>query len=375
MATSLFSRPNQARRTRRHIADQHPSNATLVPDPDPDEPDDDDDFRSISIAPSNASGHGHLRSPHPGSYPIFDDLLPSDVRELGPPSARGYHNTSQFREKSLHAPSPSKPQKKPSLGLKGLIRRTFSRKHASAPPTTKRVPSLAPAPSIRRSFRSPNLHNPNQLQVSNYPIHSAPPSPTPTVQATEVMDVNIPDEHTHHEDYNYTTATQQHTSSALGRRATAPPPRRRRSSRSSQSIRSFASSEPASLFNQHHTLRVHPAGSIDPNHQYPHPHPHPHAHTGARTRVFVPPAATATAARVPQRKRIFTGPWYNRRGDMWIGVGPGPGEFRALNTNEMTFHPNFQNYPSEHGQFMNADGDVMDAIQLRMIRRADMTDS
>jgi hypothetical protein len=357
MATSVFSRPNQARRSKRQIVDQHPSNATLVPD----EPD--DDFRPISVAPSNASGL--LRSPHPGSYPIFDDLLPSNVSELGAPSARGYHTTSQFREKPLHAPSPSRPQKKPTLTLKGvgkMLRRTFSRKHASAPPpTTKRVPSQSP--STRPSF-----HNPNQFQVSKYPIHSASPSPTPTVQATEVMDVNIPYEDTHpspfaspqsgvtpHEDY---TIPQQHTS-ALGRRATAPAPRRRRSS---QSIRSFASSEPASLSYQRavhpHTPRVHPAGPIDPN------------HPGSGTRLFVPPAAAA-AAPVPQRKRIFTGPWYNRRGDMWIGVGPGPGDFRTRNADEMTFHPNFQHFPSEYGHFMNADGDVMDAVALQMIRRSD----
>jgi len=36
----------------------------------------------------------------------------------------------------------------------------------------------------------------------------------------------------------------------------------------------------------------------------------------------------------------------------------------------MTFHPNFQNFPSEHGHFMNADGDIMDAVSLRMIYRA-----
>ena len=367
MAASIFSRPNQARRNRRNITDQHPSNATLVPD----ELDDDDDFRPISVAPSNASGHAHLRSPHPGTYPIFDDLLPSNVNELGPPSARGYHTTSQFREKPLHAASPSKPQKKPSLSLKGvgkIFRRTFSRKHTSAPPpTSKRVPSVALSTSSRLSFR-----NPNYPQVSTYPIHSAPPSPTPTVQATEVMDVNIPDEHTqlpqfgsprssvaHHE---YSTGVQRHASSALGRRATAPPPRRRRSS---QSVRSFASSEPVSFSDRDpmhpHTPRVHPAGSIDPH----------HPRRRANTRLFVPPGVTATAAPVLQRTRIFTGPWYNRRGDMWIGVGATPGEFRVLNTNEMTFHPNFQDYPSEHGHFMNADGDVINAVELRMIRRAD----
>lgn len=378
MATSLFSRPNQPRRSKRHIVDQHPSNATLVPEPDEPESDDDDDFRSISIAPSNASASAsrHLRSTQPGNYPIFDDLLPSDVRQLGPPSARGYHTTSQYREKPFHAPSISdpqpQPQKRASLSLKGvgkILRRTFSRKHSSAPhPTTKRVPSLAPAPAPR-SFHN---HNPNpipiRLQVSTYPFHSAPPSPTPTVQATEVMDVNIPDEDTHlplfanPQDH---TGSHQHTS-ALGRRATAPPPRRPRSSRS-QSIRSFASSERVSLSNQHpmhpHTSRLHAAGLIDPN--------HPHPGTGTGTRLFVPQAATAAVVPMPQRKRIFTGPWYNRRGDMWIGVGPGPNEFRAMNTNEMTFHPNFQNYPSEHGHFMNAEGDVMDAVQLRMIRRAD----
>lgn len=355
MASSIFSRPNQPRRNRRHITDQHPSNATLVPD----EPD--DDFRPISGAPSNISRGFH--SPHPGNYPVFDDLLPSNVSELGAPSARGYHATSQFREKPLHAPPPSKPQKRSTLGLKGvgkLLRRTFSRKHASAPP-----------PTIKRESSSrPSFYNPNQLQVSTHAIHSAPPSPTPTVQASEVMDVNIPytyedtpfaDPEPSEAPYEDYTEPTRRSPPPLSPQITTyhHPPRRR----SSQSVRSFASSERISLSHRHpidpHTTRVRPAAPIDSN--YP--------RRAGSTRIFVPPvAAPATPAR--ERKRIFTGPWYNRRGDMWIGVGPSPGEFRVSNTGDMVFHHNFQNYPSEHGHFMNADGDVMDAVTLRMVSRA-----
>lgn len=357
MASSVFSRPNQARRNKRHITDQHPSNATLVPD----EPD--DDFRPLSIAPSNISRG--FQSPLPGNYPIFDDLLPSNVSELGAPSARGYHTTSQFREKPLHAPPLSKPQKRSTLGLKGvgkLLRRTFSRKHSSAPPpTTKRV-----------SATGPSFHNPNQLQVSTHPIHSALPSPTPTVQASEVMDVNFPYEDTHHPPFtdpepseppyeDYTVPTQ-HSPPSLSPQVTTYHhlPRRR----SSESVRSFASSERVSLSGRDridpHTTRVHRAAPVDSH--YP--------RRAGSTRIFVPPVVAPAAAPTHERKRIFTGPWYNRRGDMWIGVGPGPGEFRVSNSGDMMFHPNFQNYPSEHGHFMNADGDVMDAVSLRMIYRA-----
>ena len=358
MASSVFSRPNQARRNKRQITDQHPSNATLVPD------DPDDDFRPISIAPSNISRGFH--SPHPGTYPIFDELLPSNVSELGAPSARGYHTTSQLREKPLHsAPPLPKPQKRSTLGLKGvgkLLRRTFSRKHSSAPPpTTKRL-----------SNTGPSFYNPNQLQVSTHPIHSALPSPTPTVQASEVMDVNIPYEDTHHPPFadpepseafyeDYTVPTQ-HSPPSLSPEITTyhHPPRRR----SSPSVRSFASSERVSLSHQHpidpRTTRVHRAAPIDPN----------HPHRAGSTRIYVPPAVVPAAAPARDRKRIFTGPWYNRRGDMWIGVGPGPGEFRVTNSGDMMFHPNFQNYPSEHGHFMNADGDVMNAASLQMVHRA-----
>jgi hypothetical protein len=185
------------------------------------------------------------------------------------------------------------------------------------------------------------------------------------------MDVNFPYDDTHPSPLDNPPSSAahyehyEHTSHPLDRRATTPHPRRRHSS---QSIHSFASSERVSLSNpnpnpqpsREHTDRVH------------HAHPSRPAPARAGTRILVPAAGRdpAVAGAIPQRKRVFTGPWYNRRGDMWVGVGSTPGDFRVVNSPEMTFHPNFQNFPSEHGHFMNADGDIMDAVSLRMIYRA-----
>jgi hypothetical protein len=71
------------------------------------------------------------------------------------------------------------------------------------------------------------------------------------------------------------------------------------------------------------------------------------------------------------KHHVFTGPWYNRRGDEWLGISPKEGEYRVRNaTDDMAFSPKFLKYPEEAHHFMNPMGDVMNAKTLQMVSKA-----
>lgn len=68
---------------------------------------------------------------------------------------------------------------------------------------------------------------------------------------------------------------------------------------------------------------------------------------------------------------VFTGPWFNRRGDEWLGIGAEPGQYRSKAAkDDKAFDPKYIGYPEEPHHFMNTKGDVMDAQTLRMVSKA-----
>jgi hypothetical protein len=70
-------------------------------------------------------------------------------------------------------------------------------------------------------------------------------------------------------------------------------------------------------------------------------------------------------------QHVFTGPWFNRRGDEWLGIGAEPGQYRSKNAREdKAFDPKYIGYPEEPHHFMNPKGNVMDAQTLRMVSKA-----
>lgn len=71
------------------------------------------------------------------------------------------------------------------------------------------------------------------------------------------------------------------------------------------------------------------------------------------------------------KNHVFTGPWFNRRGDEWLGISPEPGQYRVKQVSEEKANdPKYIGYPEEPHHFMNPSGDVMDALTLKMVSKS-----
>ncbi|KAG8753119.1 hypothetical protein FRC14_006410 [Serendipita sp. 396] len=71
------------------------------------------------------------------------------------------------------------------------------------------------------------------------------------------------------------------------------------------------------------------------------------------------------------KHHVFTGPWFNRRGDEWLGISAVPGEYRMKVASEANaFDPKYINHPEEKDLFMNNMGDIINAKTLAMISKA-----
>ncbi|KAG8836299.1 hypothetical protein FRC17_007450 [Serendipita sp. 399] len=71
------------------------------------------------------------------------------------------------------------------------------------------------------------------------------------------------------------------------------------------------------------------------------------------------------------KQHVFTGPWYNRRGDEWLGISAVPGEYRMKAATEANaFDVKYINHPEGEHLFMNNMGDVINAKTLAMVSKA-----
>lgn len=93
------------------------------------------------------------------------------------------------------------------------------------------------------------------------------------------------------------------------------------------------------------------------------------APTRSPTRILQPPRPSAAAPPDP-KNHVFTGPWFNSRGDEWLGLGSTAGEYRVRHGTANPSNPRFMGYPETPDHFMNAQGDIMDAKTLQMVYKA-----
>lgn len=333
---SFASRPKQPRlqRTRQERM-QRPSSATLVHD----------DLAPLSIAPTSPSRYGGGRdlmaSPQPyGVYPLPGELVPTfktgtSLREsLGPPSA---HLMKRQRP-------PEPPKRGPSLRFKAMgkaLRRTFSRKQSvkDSSPVSSRQPSLyTPAkghygapltpltPGMSRAPRSPTtsqsssitVGQPEEMRISpaERSLMATPPFDRPQPNTPAFEDYTVPH---HHSPSN---------SLRLDRRPSTPHPQRL--------------------------------------HRHAHPtHAHEIHQRSPTTRIYNTPGPPP----VDNRKRIFVGPWHNRRGDLWMGIDGGEEPRILVASADDEFHQRFTGYPEQANHFANPTGDVIDIRTLCMIHQ------
>ena len=71
------------------------------------------------------------------------------------------------------------------------------------------------------------------------------------------------------------------------------------------------------------------------------------------------------------KNHVFIGPWHDRKGREWLGLGATPGEYKFKEPKPgQEYDPKYINYPEEPDLFQNSRGDVMNAKTLKMVSKA-----